>query len=92
MHRLMDPVYNFPTSVHSGRQPNNLSRLKWRLFSPTCVLQVEIKFDKNEFYEVLRNRTLEDLFEENGRALGMKFTNEGFSGETITHFSFWTYL
>ncbi|KAF5892602.1 peptidase M20 domain-containing protein 2, partial [Clarias magur] len=44
--------------------------------------KVEIKFEKNEFYEVLRNRTLEDLYEGNGRALGMEFTTEGFSGST----------
>ncbi|MCI4395776.1 hypothetical protein PGIGA_G00195890 [Pangasianodon gigas] len=44
--------------------------------------EVELLFEKNEFYEVLRNRTLEDLYEENGKALGMKFTTEGFSGST----------
>ncbi|XP_017350555.1 peptidase M20 domain-containing protein 2 [Ictalurus punctatus] len=44
--------------------------------------EVEVLFEKNEFYEVLRNRTLEDLYEENGKALGMKFTIDGFSGST----------
>ncbi|XP_060769967.1 peptidase M20 domain-containing protein 2-like isoform X3 [Neoarius graeffei] len=44
--------------------------------------EVELLFEKNEFYEVLRNRTLEDLYEENGKALGMKFSTEGFSGST----------
>ncbi|KAI5614772.1 hypothetical protein C0J50_3420 [Silurus asotus] len=44
--------------------------------------EVELLFDKNEFYEVLRNGTLEDLYEQNGKALGMKFTTEGFSGST----------
>lgn len=34
------------------------------------------------FYEILRNRTLEDLYEENGKALGMKFiTVEDSSGK-----------
>lgn len=46
-------------------------------------LQVELLFAKNEFYEVLRNRTLEHLYEENGKALGMKFTTEGFSGRAV---------
>ncbi|XP_062857932.1 xaa-Arg dipeptidase-like isoform X2 [Trichomycterus rosablanca] len=44
--------------------------------------EVEILFDKNEFFEILRNRTLEDLYEENGKALGMKFTTGDFSGST----------
>ncbi|XP_047673956.1 peptidase M20 domain-containing protein 2-like isoform X2 [Tachysurus fulvidraco] len=42
--------------------------------------EVELVFAKNEFHEMLRNRILEDLYEENGKALGMKFTSEGFSG------------
>ncbi|XP_047673955.1 peptidase M20 domain-containing protein 2-like isoform X1 [Tachysurus fulvidraco] len=44
--------------------------------------EVELVFAKNEFHEMLRNRILEDLYEENGKALGMKFTSEGFSGST----------
>lgn len=58
----------------------------------TCVFcQVELLFEKNEFYEFLRNRTLEDLYEKNGKALGMKFTTEGFSGKIIvqSHNSFY---
>ncbi|KAG9282441.1 peptidase M20 domain-containing protein 2 [Astyanax mexicanus] len=38
--------------------------------------EVEVLFAKNEFYEILRNRTLEDLYEENGKALGMKFITD----------------
>ncbi|KAG7331723.1 hypothetical protein KOW79_005692 [Hemibagrus wyckioides] len=44
--------------------------------------EVEFVFGKNEFHELLRNRTLEDLYDESGKALGMKFTKEGFSGST----------
>lgn len=46
-----------------------------------CFLKVEVLFEKNEFYEILRNRTLEDLYEENGRTLGMKFIKEDSSGK-----------
>ncbi|XP_076872486.1 xaa-Arg dipeptidase-like [Brachyhypopomus gauderio] len=44
--------------------------------------QVEIQFAKNQYYEILRIQTLEDLFEENGKVLGMKFVTEDSSGST----------
>ncbi|KAL7888872.1 hypothetical protein AOLI_G00038460 [Acnodon oligacanthus] len=51
--------------------------------------EVEILFVKNEFYEILRNRTLEGLYEENGKALGMNFITEDSSGSSdfgnVTH-------
>ncbi|KAI4899632.1 hypothetical protein NFI96_014637 [Prochilodus magdalenae] len=54
-----------------------------------CEVKVEVLFAKNEFYEILRNRTLEGLYEENGKALGMKFITEDSSGSTdfgnVTH-------
>ncbi|KAJ8399458.1 hypothetical protein AAFF_G00411700 [Aldrovandia affinis] len=36
--------------------------------------QVEINYAKHEYHNILRNTTLDQLFEENGRALGMEFT------------------
>ncbi|XP_036438265.1 peptidase M20 domain-containing protein 2-like [Colossoma macropomum] len=51
--------------------------------------EVEILYAKNEFYEILRNRTLEGLYEENGKALGMNLITEDSSGSTdfgnVTH-------
>ncbi|KAL6485716.1 hypothetical protein MHYP_G00051080 [Metynnis hypsauchen] len=51
--------------------------------------EVEILFVKNEFYEILRNRTLEGLYEENGKALGMNFITKDSSGSSdfgnVTH-------
>ncbi|XP_060763310.1 peptidase M20 domain-containing protein 2-like [Neoarius graeffei] len=52
--------------------------------------RVELLLAKNKFYDILRNRTLEGLYEENGKALGMKFiTVEDSSGSTdfgnVTH-------
>ncbi|KAK3506807.1 hypothetical protein QTP70_028370 [Hemibagrus guttatus] len=58
----------------------NLER--WRFALERRGMKVELVFEKNAFHELLRNRTLEDLYEENGKALGMKFTTEGFSGST----------
>lgn len=37
-------------------------------------MQVEVEFARNAFDNILRNKTLEDLYEANGRALGMEFT------------------
>ncbi|XP_017308936.1 peptidase M20 domain-containing protein 2 isoform X3 [Ictalurus punctatus] len=52
--------------------------------------RVELLFARNEFYEILRNHTLEGLYEENGKSLGMKFiTVKDSSGSTdfgnVTH-------
>ncbi|MCI4395799.1 hypothetical protein PGIGA_G00196220 [Pangasianodon gigas] len=52
--------------------------------------RVELLFARNKFYEILRNCTLEGLYEENGKSLGMKFiTVEDSSGSTdfgnVTH-------
>ncbi|KAF7694388.1 peptidase M20 domain-containing protein 2-like [Silurus meridionalis] len=52
--------------------------------------KVELLFVRNEFHEILRNRTLEGLYEENGTALGMKFiTVQDSSGSSdfgnVTH-------
>ncbi|XP_026885732.2 peptidase M20 domain-containing protein 2 [Electrophorus electricus] len=44
--------------------------------------EVELQFAKNEYYEILRLQTLEDLYEENGKVLGMKFVTEDSSGST----------
>ncbi|XP_072552796.1 xaa-Arg dipeptidase-like [Salminus brasiliensis] len=53
--------------------------------------EVEVLFAKNKFHEILRNRTLEGLYEENGKALGMKFIIVDSSGSTdfgnVTHFA-----
>lgn len=38
--------------------------------------QVEVEFATNAFDNILRNRTLEDLYEKNGKALGMEFTTD----------------
>lgn len=38
--------------------------------------QVEVKYSKNAFDNLLRNKTLEDLYESNGKALGMEFTTD----------------
>ncbi|XP_053345392.1 xaa-Arg dipeptidase-like isoform X1 [Clarias gariepinus] len=44
---------------------------------------VEILYTRNMFYEILRNRTLESLYEENGKSLGMNFiTVEDSSGSS----------
>lgn len=61
----------------------NRSRYSWHMAQVKTNVQVKLIFAKNEYSEVLRNRTLEDLYEENGKALGMTFATEGFSGKTI---------
>ncbi|XP_030638725.1 peptidase M20 domain-containing protein 2-like [Chanos chanos] len=38
--------------------------------------QVDVLFAKNEFHNILRNTTLQDLYEVNGKALGMEFTTD----------------
>ncbi|XP_076611604.1 peptidase M20 domain-containing protein 2-like [Chaetodon auriga] len=38
--------------------------------------EVEVEYAKNAFDNILRNTTLEDLYESNGRALGMEFTTD----------------
>uniref|UniRef100_A0A667YNR2 Peptidase M20 domain-containing protein 2 n=1 Tax=Myripristis murdjan TaxID=586833 RepID=A0A667YNR2_9TELE len=38
--------------------------------------EVEVEYARNAFDNILRNRTLEDLYEENGKALGMEFTTD----------------
>lgn len=38
--------------------------------------QVEVEYAKNAFDNILRNTTLEDLYEKNGKALGMEFTTD----------------
>lgn len=35
-----------------------------------------MEYAKNAFDNILRNRTLEDLYEKNGKALGMEFTTD----------------
>ncbi|KAI5094427.1 hypothetical protein C0J45_16151 [Silurus meridionalis] len=45
--------------------------------------KVELLFTRNEFYEILRNRTLEGLYEENGTALGMKFITVQDSSDSV---------
>lgn len=35
-----------------------------------------MEYAKNAFDNILRNRTLEDLYAENGKALGIKFTTD----------------
>lgn len=40
---------------------------------PFCP-QVEVEYARNALDNLLRNRTLEDLYEKNGKALGMEFT------------------
>ncbi|KAI5608476.1 hypothetical protein C0J50_6615 [Silurus asotus] len=52
--------------------------------------KVELLFVRNQFYEILRNHTLEGLYEKNGTALGMKFiTVQDSSGSSdfgnVTH-------
>ncbi|KAI4905478.1 hypothetical protein NFI96_028112 [Prochilodus magdalenae] len=46
--------------------------------------QVEIKFANTAYSNILQNHTLEKLFEDNGRAVGMEFKEEcsNFSGST----------
>lgn len=44
--------------------------------SSDFALQVEVEYAKNAFDNILRNRTLEDLYESNGKALGMEFTTD----------------
>lgn len=39
-------------------------------------VQVEVNYAKNAFYNILRNKTLEDLYAANGKALGIKFTTD----------------
>ncbi|TSL47589.1 Peptidase M20 domain-containing protein 2 [Bagarius yarrelli] len=51
---------------------------------------VELLFARNQFYEIVRNHTLEDLYEKNGKSLGMNFiTVKNSSGSTdfgnVTH-------
>ncbi|XP_020487248.1 peptidase M20 domain-containing protein 2 [Labrus bergylta] len=38
--------------------------------------RVEVEYSKNAFDNILRNKTLEDLYENNGKALGMEFTTD----------------
>ncbi|XP_067097676.1 peptidase M20 domain-containing protein 2-like [Osmerus mordax] len=38
--------------------------------------EVEVEFARNAFDNILRNTTLEDLYETNGKALGMEFTTD----------------
>lgn len=38
--------------------------------------QVEVEYAKNAFDNILRNTTLEGLYEKNGKALGMEFTTD----------------
>ncbi|KAM9339635.1 peptidase M20 domain-containing protein 2-like [Symphorus nematophorus] len=38
--------------------------------------QVEVEYARNAFDNILRNRTLEDLYEKNGKSLGMEFTTD----------------
>uniref|UniRef100_UPI0037E97B0C peptidase M20 domain-containing protein 2-like n=1 Tax=Semicossyphus pulcher TaxID=241346 RepID=UPI0037E97B0C len=38
--------------------------------------QVEVEYARNAFDNILRNRTLEDLYESNGKTLGMEFTTD----------------
>ncbi|KAI1895700.1 hypothetical protein AGOR_G00108940 [Albula goreensis] len=38
--------------------------------------QVDIMFAKHEYHNILRNTTLDQLYEENGRTLGMQFTTD----------------
>ncbi|XP_071391099.1 xaa-Arg dipeptidase-like [Centroberyx affinis] len=38
--------------------------------------EVEVEFARNAFDNILRNKTLEDLYEENGKALGIEFTTD----------------
>lgn len=38
--------------------------------------EVEVEYARNAFDNILRNTTLEDLYENNGKALGMKFTTD----------------
>ncbi|XP_051816928.1 peptidase M20 domain-containing protein 2 [Acanthochromis polyacanthus] len=38
--------------------------------------EVEVQYAKNAFDNLLRNRTLEDLYEINGKSLGMEFTTD----------------
>ncbi|XP_065820203.1 xaa-Arg dipeptidase-like [Labrus bergylta] len=37
---------------------------------------VEVEYSRNAFDNILRNKTLEDLYENNGKALGMEFTTD----------------
>lgn len=46
------------------------------LFLPKCLPKVEVQFAKNAFDNILRNATLDGLYEENGKALGMEFTTD----------------
>ncbi|KAE8278029.1 Peptidase M20 domain-containing protein 2 Aminoacylase-1-like protein 2 [Larimichthys crocea] len=38
--------------------------------------EVEVEYARNAFDNILRNTTLEDLYENNGKALGMEFTTD----------------
>ncbi|KAM6992686.1 peptidase M20 domain-containing protein 2-like [Tautogolabrus adspersus] len=38
--------------------------------------RVEVEYSKNAFDNILRNKALEDLYENNGKALGMEFTTD----------------
>ncbi|XP_056150082.1 xaa-Arg dipeptidase-like [Lampris incognitus] len=38
--------------------------------------EVEIEFERNSFDNILRNATLEEAYERNGKALGMEFTTD----------------
>ncbi|XP_063078701.1 peptidase M20 domain-containing protein 2-like [Engraulis encrasicolus] len=48
--------------------------------------EVEVIFAKNEFHDLLRIPTLERLFEENGKALGMEFITDITGSEGSTDF------
>lgn len=37
---------------------------------------MEVEYARNAFDNILRNTTLEDLYENNGKALGMEFTTD----------------
>ncbi|GAA6098430.1 peptidase M20 domain-containing protein 2 [Tachysurus ichikawai] len=72
---------------HGGVKPNIIPDYTAAL-ATGC--KVELIFARNKFYEILRNHTLESLYEENGKSLGMKFiTVETSSGSTdfgnVTH-------
>ncbi|OXB73773.1 UNVERIFIED_CONTAM: hypothetical protein H355_007368 [Colinus virginianus] len=76
---------------------NNLSVLRqqmkptWRvhgeIFIKSDIQHVEIKGGKNDYYNVLPNKSLEKIYKENGKKLGIEFISEdcilnGLSGST----------
>lgn len=44
--------------------------------TPRRIFQVELEYSKHEYHSILRNTTLDRLYEENGRALGVQFTTD----------------